>query len=118
VLNFEAVVLLSDRSFPTWQLPHSPQVKNHCSRHFAFSSQRQSDKTFPKHISKSPNCANPPCVRSHEEGSFSQLKLIKSHHHVAREVGGTSQVSVESETSLMKDIVSQFAKKDWEGIKF
>jgi len=36
VLNFEAVILLSDRSFPTWQLRHtapvgnSPQVKNHC----------------------------------------------------------------------------------------
>ena len=35
---FEAVVLLSDRSFPTWQLRHSPpvgnspQVKNHWSR--------------------------------------------------------------------------------------
>ena len=35
MLNFEAVVLLSYRSFPTWQLRHSPpvgnspQVKNH-----------------------------------------------------------------------------------------
>jgi len=28
VLNFEAVVLLSDRSFPTWQLRHSPPVGN------------------------------------------------------------------------------------------
>ena len=32
MLNFEAVVLLSDRSCPTWQLCHSPQVKNHWSK--------------------------------------------------------------------------------------
>jgi len=36
---------------------------------------------------------------------ISQLKLIKSHNHVAREIGGSSHLSV-------MDIVSQFAKKD------
>jgi len=75
------------------------------SGHFAFSSQTQSDKRFPKHMSRLPNCANPLCVRSHWEKRISQLRLIKSHNHVAREIGGSSHVFVE-------DIVSQFAKKD------
>ena len=41
VLNFEAMILLSNRSFPTWQLRHSPpvgnsrQVKNHRSTRLA-----------------------------------------------------------------------------------
>jgi len=30
------------------------------------------------------------------ERSFSQLKLIKSHNHVAREIGGSGHVSAES----------------------
>jgi len=60
---------------------------------------RQSDKTFPKHISRRLNSVNPPCVRIHWGKEFSQLKLIKSHNHVAREIGGSSHVSIESGTS-------------------
>ena len=41
------------------------------SEYFTFSSQTQSDTTFLKDISKLPNCANPPCVRSHWGKLFS-----------------------------------------------
>jgi len=55
VLNFEAVVLLSDQLFPTWQLRHSPpvgnspQVKNHWFRgstHFSLEKCRWTNWIF------------------------------------------------------------------------
>ena len=49
------------------------------------------------------------------ERSFSQLKLIKSHNHVAREISGSSHVSVESETSFHERHCQSVAKNDQEG---
>jgi len=40
------------------------------------------------------------------------MKLIKSHNHVAREVGDLASCLLSQRLPIMKVIVSQFAKRD------
>jgi len=75
------------------------------SGNFALSSQTQSDKTFQRFPNILADFRNllTPCVRvvtiATGERSFSHLKLIKLHNHVAREIDGSSHVTTESGTS-------------------
>jgi len=72
------------------------------SGNFTFCSQTQSDKTFPKYISRLPSCANPPCVRSQwgKELFSAEAHKVTQPYCKGDWWIGSSRVSVQSETSF------------------